>query len=225
MSLSELPDLTSLRAKAAKALALRSALEDQIEENNKKIKQLEDEEELLTLVGNLIRTLIDSEVTEGVQAVEKLQTEGLQEIFFDQNLTVRSEIEESRGKVSVTFLTARERKDGSVVEGVADQSFGGSVLTMQSILMRITVIFRRNMRPLLLLDETLAAVANKYVDRAAKFLSTLSQRLGLDILLISHDEALIGASQNAYRVTYVRDQAKFKKIRSSRAVRDNDSED
>lgn len=212
MALPDLPDLSRVRATATKAVALRSALEDQIAANNSSIKELEDEEELLDLVGNLLRRLIDAEVTDGVRAVEKLQTEGLQEIFHDQNLSVRAEVEESRGKVSVTFFTARERKDGSVVEGVPDQSFGGSVLTMQSVLMRITVIFRRKMRPLLLLDETLAAVANRYVDRAAKFLSTLSKRLDLDILLISHDEALVSAASNAYHVTYVKDRAKFRKV-------------
>lgn len=212
MSLPDLPDLLPVRAKATKALALRSALQAQIDENDAEVRDLENEDELLELVANLLRRLIDAEVTDGVKAVEKLQTEGLQEIFHDQNLSVRAEVEESRGKVSVTFFTARERKDGSVVEGVADQSFGGSILTMQSVLMRITVIFRRNMRPLLLLDETLAAVANRYVDRAAKFLSTLSKRLELDILLISHDEALVGAATNAYYVTYVKDRARFRKV-------------
>jgi hypothetical protein len=215
VSLPPVPDLTALKASATKALAFRSALESQIAENDAEIKELEDEDEILDLVGNLIRRLVDAEVTDGVKAVEKLQSEGLQEIFHDQNLSVRAEVEESRGKVSVTFFTARERKDGSVVEGVADQSFGGSILTMQSVLMRITVIFRRRMRPLLLLDETLAAVANRYVDRAAKFLSTLSKRLDLDILLISHDEALVGAAANAYYVTYVKDRARFRKVTAS----------
>ena len=212
MALPDLPDLTRVRTKAIKALALRSALEAQIAENTAEIKEGENEDELLELVGNLIRRLIDAEVTDGVKAVEKLQTEGLQEIFHDQNLSVRAEVEESRGKVAVTFFTARERKDGTVVEGVPDQSFGGSILTIQSVLMRITVIFRRGMRPLLLLDETLAAVANRYVDRAARFLSTLSKRLDLDILLISHDEALVGAASNAYYVTYVKDRARFRKV-------------
>ena len=86
---------------------------------------------------------------------------------------------------------------------------------MQSILMRVTVIFRRNMRPLLLLDETLAAVANKYVDRAAKFLQTLCRRLDLDVLLITHDEALVSAADRAYYVTYVKDKARFREIKAS----------
>jgi len=207
-----LPELTQIRAKANKALGLRDALDQQIKETKTQIDKLETEEELLNLVASLIRQLIDTEVTDGVKAVEKLQTEGLQEIFYDQDLSVRAEVEESRGKVSVTLLTQRKQKDGSIVEGVVEQSFGGSVLTMQSILMRVTVIFRHNMRPLLLLDETLAAVANKYVDRAARFLSALCKRLDLDVLLISHDEALVNAADRAYFVTYSKDKAHFKRI-------------
>jgi len=212
MELPSLPELTSVHAKANKALGLRDALVQQIAENNAKIQDLQNEDELLDLVATLIRRLIDGEVTDGVKAVEKLQSEGLQEIFYDQDLSVRAEVEESRGKISVTLLTQRRLKDGTVVEGIADQSFGGSVLTMQSILMRATVIFRRDMRPVLLLDETLAAVANKYLDRAAKFLSKLCEQLDLDILLISHDEALINAAKNAYLVSDHGGKAKFRKL-------------
>jgi len=212
MGLAELPDLDDLRATANKALGLRTALDQQIVENDAKISELENEEELLELVANLIRRLIDGEVTDGVKAVEKLQSEGLAEIFYDQELSVRAEVEESRGKVSVSLLTQRRLADGTLVEGVADQSFGGSVLTMQSILMRATVIFRRNMRPVLFLDETLAAVANKYLDRAAKFLSKLCKQLDMDILLISHDEALINAADHAYVVSDEGGKARFRKL-------------
>lgn len=212
MGLAELPDLDDLRATANKAIGLRTALDQQIVENDAKISELENEEELLELVANLIRRLIDGEVTDGVKAVEKLQSEGLAEIFYDQELSVRAEVEESRGKVSVSLLTQRRLADGTLVEGVADQSFGGSVLTMQSILMRATVIFRRNMRPVLFLDETLAAVANKYLDRAAKFLSKLCKQLDMDILLISHDEALINAADHAYVVSDEGGKARFRKL-------------
>jgi ABC-type dipeptide/oligopeptide/nickel transport system ATPase component len=214
MSLRELPDLTGVRAIANKAIGSRDALTESLESSKKRIKELENEAELLELVAKLIRHLVDAEVTDGVKAVEKLQTEGLQEIFYNQNLAVRAEVEESRGKVAVTLLTATTLENGAVVEGVADQSFGGSVLTMQSILMRITVIFRRDMRPLLLLDETMVAVANKYVDRAARFLSTLCKRLGLDILLITHDEALVSAAHRGYFVTNVKNKARFSPISS-----------
>lgn len=214
-----LPDLARVRNMASKALGLRDALDAQIADNATRVKALENEDELLELVAALLRRLVDAEVTDGVKAVERLQTEGLREIFHDQALSVRAEIEESRGKVSVTLLTGREHKDGTVVWGVADQSFGGSILTIQSILMRITVIFRRDMRPLLLLDETLVAVANRYVDRAARFLSSLCQRLGLDILLITHDEAIVSAAHRAYVVSYVKDRARFRQMGKEAATK------
>jgi len=215
MDMPELPDLTVAQAHASRAVALRDALDGQIAETQAQISALEDEETLLDLVGNLLRKLIDGEVTDGVKAVEKLQTEGLQTIFHDQDMSVRAEVEEQRGKVSVTLLTARQRSDGQTVEGMPHESFGGSVLTIQSILMRITVIFRRGLRPLLLLDETMAAVANRYVDRAAKFLSTLCRRLDLDVLLITHDEALVSAAHRAYYITYENDRAKFTEMSSA----------
>lgn len=212
-----LPDLSGLHAEANKALGLRAAVDRQIEENQHRIKELTNEDDLLQLVAALLKRLIDSEVTDGVKAVERLQTEGLAEIFHDQAMAVRADVEETRGRISVTLLTRRELEDGTQVEGVADQSFGGSILTIQSILMRITVIFRRNLRPLLLLDETLSAVANKYVDRAARFLSSLCKNLGIDILLISHDEALVGAADRSYQVTYARDRAKFRETTPAKA--------
>lgn len=205
-----LPDLSAAHAAANKALGLRSAIDRQIEENDQKLKEIRSEDELLELVASLIKKLIDVEVTDGVKAVERLQTEGLAEIFHDQNMAVRAEVEETRGRVSVTLLTQRQLDNGALVVGEADQSFGGSILTMQSILMRITVIFRRGLRPLLLLDETLAAVAQKYVDRAAKFLSSLCKNLGIDILLITHDDALVSAADRSYQVSYVKDRARFR---------------
>lgn len=208
----EVPSLKGPRALANKALGLRSGLEQQLSFVEKEIKELTYREDLLLQVTNLIRHLIDIEVTRGVSAVEELQTEGLREIFFDQDLKVRAEVGVSRGKVAVTFLTSQGREDGSVVEASGGDAFGGSIATMQSVLMRITVIFRRKMRPLLILDETLAAVADRYVERAAKFLSVLAKRLDLDVLLVSHDDALVGAAQCAYSVQKVQDHAVFKKI-------------
>lgn len=209
-----LPDLSAVHAATNKALGLRAAVDLQIEENNRRLRDLANEEELLGLVATLLKQLIDAEVTDGVKAVERLQTEGLAEIFHDQNMSVRADVGEMRGRVAVTLTTQRSLENGSVVEGEADQSFGGSILTMQSILLRITVIFRRNLRPLLLLDETLAAVAQKYVDRAARFLSSLCKNLGIDILLISHDDALVGAADRSYHVTYAKDQARFRETTS-----------
>jgi len=171
-----------------------------LEANKKDLQRLESEETLLAMVQALLQKLIDQEVTSGVQAVEQLQTEGLQAVFGDQDLRVRSEIDLQRGKVSVDLITVQKHPDGHDIEGVSGDSFGGAVTTVQSILLRVLILLRRGLRPLLLLDETLPAFDTNYVVNMGSFLSKLCERLKMDILLVTHNEALVEAADRAYRL-------------------------
>ncbi len=213
-----LPSLAGVQGLAHRAQAMRESLDHQLNHVRGRIVHFRGEEALLELVANLLRHLLDLEVTEGIRSVEKLLTEGLSDIFFDQNLSVRLETEDTRGKIGVSVVTVSKEDDGKVVEGQAEDAFGGSITTLESLLLRIAVIFRRKMRPVLLLDETLSAIADKYVDRAALFLSTLSERLGLDILLVSHDEAFVGAAKHAYRIERRGGKAVFRTITKTKAL-------
>jgi ABC-type Mn2+/Zn2+ transport system ATPase subunit len=78
--------------------------------------------------------------------------------------------------------------------------------------LRIVVLNRRGLRPLLLLDESLAAVADHYVPRVGQFLALLSERMGLDVLAVSHNPALVEASTTAYRISNKDGEASFRKI-------------
>ena len=200
--LRELPSVSVLKSKADQAVGHRDALVRQKAENKAEVKTLTNEEALLTLVAQLIRTLADAEVHEGLEAVTKLQTEGLQEIFDDKDLSLEAEVKDHRGKVSVDLITVDRKPDGVVIKGNAIESFGGSVTTVESVLLRIIVIMRRGYRPLLMLDETLGAIAKVYTDRMASFLKALCNRMpgGMDILVVSHDPLLIDAAEHAYVV-------------------------
>lgn len=208
-------DIQQVQGLLHQAIGVRDALDHQVQTLNGQIRDLEEEAQVLGLVGGLFRKLIDAEIMEVVKGVAQLQTEGLREIFHDQQLEVIPEIEEQRGKISVRF-PIRDKTGGLDVLGESMDSFGGSILTMQSILLRITVMFRRGLRPLLLLDETLAPVADKYVDRAVKFLSILCERMGLDILLVTHDDAIVSMAHTAYTVTKERGEAVFREAKVKR---------
>jgi len=110
-------------------------------------------------------------------------------------------------------LTTRQVKNGVVLEGDSIDSFGGSVLTIQSILLRVFIILKRNLRPVLFLDESLPALDPAYVSNMAAFLNTLADRLGLDILVITHSPALFDASKHAYRISRVGDHASLDLVR------------
>jgi|GEM_PF-2536668 len=216
MVLSELPSIGSLRSKADQAIGFRDALQRRNKTNQQEIRDLTNEEALLLLVAELLRTLVDAEVTEGVEAVTKLQTEGLQEIFPDKDVSLEADVTSSRGKVSVDLMTVDRKPDGEVVKGADVDFFGGSISTVESVLLRIIVIMRRGLRPLLVLDETLGAIAKLYVDRMATFLRTLCNRIpgGMDVLAVSHDPLLIDAAEKAYVVDVQADgSVKFKERR------------
>jgi ABC-type iron transport system FetAB ATPase subunit len=194
------PSTADLRSKLDRVTGLRDGLKARLDSTQKGIAKLEAEELILVQVTAFIQKLIDQEVTLGVQAVEKLQTEGLQTIFPDQDLCVRSEVDIQRGKVSVELITVQRNKDGSEIEGGAAESFGGAVTTIQSVLLRVIIMLRRGLRPLLLLDETLPAINHEYRNNTGKFLSVLCSRLNMDILMVTHDPALAEAADHAYKL-------------------------
>ena len=182
-------------------------------DNDAEILRLENEDATLRLVAGLIRSLADAEVKEGIEAVTKLQTEGLQEIFFDQNLSLEAEVTEERGKVAVNLLTVDATSDDYEIKDDPLETMGGAVATVESVLLRVIVILRRQMRPVLLLDETLSAVAKGYIERIAGFLTTLCSRLDMDILAVTHDPLLIDAAQKAYVIEATPNGVVFKERR------------
>lgn len=196
----DIPSPAALRSRLDRAKGLREGVQSRLDANRKDILRLESEETLLALVQALLQKLIDQEVTTGVQAVEQLQTEGLQAVFGDQDLRVRSEVDVQRGKVSVDLITVQKHPAGHEIEGLSGDSFGGAVATVQSVLLRIIILLRRGLRPLLLLDETLPAFDHNYVVNMGIFLSVLCRRLGMDVLLVTHNPALVEAADHAYRL-------------------------
>jgi len=203
----------SLRASLEKARTLRDDAVARLGGVRKDITRLEGEGILLDAVETFLRQLIDQEVTVGVQAVEQLQTEGLQAVFDDQDIRVKAQVEVQRGKVSVDLITMQTHPGGAEVEGLSNDAFGGAVSTVQSVLLRLIIVMRRGLRPLLLLDESLPAFDNNYVTNMGNFLSTLCKRLDMDILLVSHNSSMVDAADKAYRITKKNGHAKFEVLK------------
>lgn len=204
--------LATAQQQFAKAQGLRESLQRQEKILKTELRELEAEEEILDLVCNLLRTLIDQEVSNSVSAVERLQNEGLQRVFTDQDISVKSEVEVCRGKVSVALTTVQKQANGLVIEGVSNDAFGGSVVTVQSVILRITVMFRRGMRPVMFLDEALPAFDDTYVYNMGAFLRSLCERLGIDLLMVTHIAALSDSANRAYRISNKAGEATLRSV-------------
>lgn len=208
-----IPSIGPLRSRLDQAIGRRDSVVRNLGEVTTEIQSLDAETALLDQVQALFQQLIDREVTSGVEAVEALQTEGLRAVFDDQDLQVRSSVDIQRGKVSVDLVTVEKHADGHEVEGLGGDAFGGAVTTVESVLLRVIILMRRGLRPLLLLDESLPAFDPNYVLNMGRFLSALCKRVKMDVLLVTHNQALVEAADNAYRLVPQRGSVKLESAR------------
>lgn len=166
-----------------------------------------------TTEANLILDkLAEEEVKQGVSAYVSLLEEGLKAIFPEQDVGLNAEITKVRGKVSVKLKTTFKGQDGIEVEGEGLDSFGGAVATIQSLLLRISLILKRNLRPFLILDETFPAVDSSRSEILVSFLKILCNRLDMDILCITHDSTIAEGADIGYKITPTKSGAKLKRI-------------
>lgn len=167
------------------------------------------DEEILSLVAELFRQLVDKELTAAVQMTETLLSEGLQSVFHDLDLSVRAITDVQRGKVSVEFHVVDKLPCGRVAEGPAEEGFGGAVTTVLSVILRILLISRKGLQGILMLDESLPAIENRYVVGLVAFLDTLAKKLGIDMLIITHNPVLVAAAPRVYRIKPTQNGAVF----------------
>jgi hypothetical protein len=201
--------VSQLQSKIDHLKGQRDALRKQEAYARNMAQEKESDIQTLDHVCTLFKGLIDQEVQTATEMVERLLTEGLQAVFSDQDLSVKAVVGVAREKVVVDLITVQKQADGTVTEGLASDSFGGSVATVESALLRLVVIFRRDLRKLLLLDETFPAFDANYVSNMGRFLTLLCEKLALDILLVSHNPTMVEVANKAYTIVKSKGAARF----------------
>lgn len=184
-------------------------LENQMMDLENDLMDLRSEEALLLKVEEIFRQLISEEVEVGCKTIDDLLTEGMQAVFSDQDLSFASNVRVNRGKISVDFDTTHKR-EGFEVVGNSRLTFGGSVSSLQSVLLRVAVILRHNMKKILVLDESLPAFEDKYIESVGLFLRTLAKKTGMDILCVTHNPLLYEMGDLRYRVENKKGKATYK---------------
>jgi hypothetical protein len=183
-----LADRTSrIQAKHENAVIREAQLAAQVE-------TLEHDLQVLGKVSELFKHLIERYVLEYAESFSELVTEGLQAIYYDQDVSFDIEITQKRGKVHAEFVTEQNGRRGKPLD-----SFGGGVASVESLLLRILVVLRAEMARYLFLDESLAALSAEYVDTCGEFLRKLCDRLNVNILLVTHNEGFLEHANRAYR--------------------------
>jgi DNA repair exonuclease SbcCD ATPase subunit len=144
--------------------------------------------------STVLKHLLDIMVKDEVARMAGLITYGLKTIFEDQNLTFTPEITKKNEKIYIELKTNNDGVEGGY------KSFGGSVAVIESFLLRVLCLLKKKSAKLMILDETFAAVGKEYIANTGNLISELSKKIGLDVLLVTHQTEFQHNADHVYRV-------------------------
>lgn len=189
----------TLRDRATTVKALRDQLVIDLASKEREIEALSTRQDCLAKVLELYRVLMDKMILSQVQVIEGVVTEGLRTIFFDQDLSFRVELSSKYNKVSADLFICQGDPENGGIKGSPMESFGGGPASIASLILRVLTVLRLKKRKILLLDETLAAVSDDYIEPTGQFLKKLSETSDLPILMVTHKPAFLEHSTTAYQ--------------------------
>jgi len=145
------------------------------------LKYLDGEERLLERVGEVLQVIGKKVLGHSTASIDQLVTAGLKLAFDDQGLEFRTSVERFRGYTSVKF----ELMENGRLAPIRD-SYGGGVLVLIGVLLRVVTIMTLDLKKFLVLDEALSHVSDKYIAPCSRFLQQLCADLDFTIILITH---------------------------------------
>lgn len=139
------------------------------------------------LFKRLTQTLIDQEI----KPLQDFVTFGLKKVFFDRDLEFTVFRKETAKGQDYSFLL----KDGDIEAPLKD-SFGGSILEVISLMLRICVIKRLEKRCFICFDEFFTGISSKYRGNLSSLLSVICEKSEFDIFMITHEEGFTEVADN-----------------------------
>jgi DNA repair ATPase RecN len=183
----------------ARLAAVREALQVQRTTLEADITALQAEITVLGHCAGGFDALLAAMSAESLTSVERLLTYGLQTAFPAQGLACRLEASTKRGQQAIDVRLVHATTGGVVDAPVLD-AFGGGPASVISFLLRLLVVRRAKLAPVLLLDEAFAFVSAEYIGGVARLLRELADKLGLTIVLVTHQPAFLDVAHVAYRI-------------------------
>ena len=152
-------------------------------------------------VQNVLRMMAEKLSAESEEITEKIVSLGLRDTLFDEELSLEINHYVSHGKPAIKPLL-NDHKRG--VKGDPMKSFGGGPASLIGVLLRVLSIIRQpGLERVLLLDEPLIQVSDKYKERAGAILRRICDSmekggLGFSMLVVSHDEVFKRNANHSY---------------------------
>lgn len=148
-------------------------------------------------------TAVARRVQESIEVgVSGVVGEALKAVFGDRSYGFRLKFksrtgDRGTGEAELSFLDA----DENPIDPMA--SCGGGAVDVAAFALRVALwtITRPRTRPVMILDEPFRFLSRDLKPLAGGFLRELSAELGLQFIIVTHDQAIVEAADRVFRVT------------------------
>lgn len=183
----------SLKESITKVQAYEAVLSKQAATLESEAASLKYKSDLYTKCSEIFKNWLEDSMEKNVASMADLATTGLRYVIPDQELTFKIKQEHKHNRVAMKFVLEHDGTEGDPLH-----SYGGGAAVIISLILRIAVMQRLGMGNLLILDESMVALANVYVPAAASFMRKLAEQAGVNILMVTHNPEFLAGAHLAY---------------------------
>jgi len=127
-------------------------------------------------------------------------TSALQSIWGEDTYTFSLDFIEKRNKTEVQMILHTEEGDVSL-ENLNDIAIGGGVLDIVALALRIALwSLQANHQKVMILDQPLSNLDQNYLPKAGQLITELSEKLGIQFIMINHNPALAGIATQTFEI-------------------------
>ena len=155
-----------------------------VEKEIKERENLEDENLTLTELKEFLFQISANYREDICSLFTNLVTEALTSIF-EKEIKFEIKLYSYRNEPAVDITVTEED-----LEVDPQKSCGGGVNDIISLVLKIIFIYLKNSNRILILDESLKFLSRNYLEQASSFIRDISQRMNLQIILVSHKPEL-----------------------------------
>lgn len=201
MTFEELEEATNLlKNEYIKREAIKTRLESELKEEEKVIADCKDEISKYEKKKAVLVEASNEARNHSISVFEGVATNALKEILGD-NLSVEIAVSEINGNKTLEFLVKSTYADHEVIVDPTTEDGGGvaDVVSLASLIAMNSFLSDENDAPIIL-DEPTKFVSKGNAESVAKFLKTISEDFGKQIIMVTHDGVSSNFADKAYRV-------------------------
>ncbi len=181
-------------------------LNERLDELKVRLENLSGERKLLSKADSAFEELVKRLNNNSISMVEKLVSKGLT-VIFQHPFEFKVKMTTKRGNLNYDLYLLDDGKETDIMN-----SYGGGIVCIISILMRIVTIMVLGLKRILILDESLAQLSKDYTSNAAQLLRNLGRDFGFTILMVTHDQGFVEHADKVFVVSKEGKYSKFKEV-------------